>query len=86
MVGLVILEPANGATTSERAIVVRGLARPGTVVTRDVPLWFDEHTTTDSTGHWSFIEQLNPGENSFTFRVADDRSTETTLVVYYTPG
>ena len=84
-VGLVILEPDNGSTTSERAIAIRGLAAPGSVITRDVPLWFDEHTTADSAGHWSFVEPLNVGENSFTFRVADDRTTEITLIVYYRP-
>ena len=62
------------------------MAAPHATITRDVPLWFDEHTEADSSGHWSFVEQLSPGRNEFTFRVADDRSTEHTLVVYYTPA
>jgi hypothetical protein len=55
------------------------------VITRVVPFWFDEHTTADSAGRWSFVEQLNPGENTFTFRVADDSATEATLTLYYSP-
>jgi hypothetical protein len=64
-------------------IVVRGLAEPGSVITRDVPLWFDEHVVADSAGRWSFVLQLNAGQNTFTFRIADDRATERLLTVYY---
>ena len=62
-------------------MIVRGLAAPGSDITRDVPLWFDEHTTADAVGRWSFVLSLNPGANTFTFRVGDDRTTETTLTI-----
>jgi len=81
-VGLVIVEPMDGRATTERAIVVRGLAAPGTRVTRDVPLWFDEHTIADGAGNWSFALPLNIGENVFAFRVGDDVSTTQTLTIY----
>ena len=81
--GLVIVEPANGTNSSQQVIVVRGLAPPGAVITRDIPFWFDEHVVADSTGAWSFVLQLNPGENVFNFRVADDVSTAMSLTVYY---
>jgi len=70
----------------ERVVIVRGLAAPGTTVTRDVPMWFDEHTIADVAGRWSFVEPLNEGENTFKFRVADDTATEVTLTVYYSPA
>jgi len=51
-------------------------------VTRDVPLWFDEHTIADGAGNWSFALPLNIGENVFAFRVGDDVSTTQTLTIY----
>lgn len=63
-------------------MVVRGLAPPGSTITRDVPFWFDEHTVADEGGRWSFALGLNVGENVFTFRVADDLSTAQTLTIY----
>jgi hypothetical protein len=80
---LLILEPAEGLQTTDRVVVVRGLAAPGAVITRDVPLWFDEHIVADTAGRWSFVLQLNPGQNTFIFRVGDDRATETPVTVYY---
>ena len=82
-VGLVIVDPADGSTTTESVIVVRGLAAPGSVITRDIPLWFDEHVTADSTGRWSFVLQLGAGQNTFKFRIADDLATERTLTVNF---
>ncbi|HUS21069.1 MAG TPA: hypothetical protein VMZ66_03550 [Aeromicrobium sp.] len=79
--GLLIVEPADGSTTFEDVVIVRGLAAPGSEITRDVPFWFDEHTTADSVGRWSFVLSLNTGANSFTFRVGDDRATDRTLTI-----
>lgn len=81
-VGLVILEPQNGRATTDRVVVVHGLAAPGSVITRDIPLWFDDHVIADSAGRWSFALNLNIGENVFTFRVGDDVSTTQTLTVH----
>jgi len=72
----------NGSATIDRAVIVRGLAQPGSTITRNVPLWFDEHAIADSTGNWSFALPLNVGENVFTFRVGDDVSTAQTLTIY----
>lgn len=83
--GLVIVEPANGYMSLNRSLLIRGLAQPGATITRDVPMWFDEHTVADSEGRWSFIEGLNIGQNTFMFRVGDDTATEVTLTVYYLP-
>ena len=63
-------------------VAVHGLAAPGTTITRDIPLWFDEHTIADSFGRWSFTLQLNIGDNSFTFRIGDDLTTAQTLLVH----
>lgn len=84
--GLAIVEPVDGSTTSDRAIVIRGLTQPDATVTRDVPMWFDEHTVADSAGRWSFIEALNVGENTFTFRVGDDTATDVTISIFYSPS
>jgi hypothetical protein len=84
--GLVIVEPVDGSTTTDHAIVIRGLTQPDATITRDVPMWFDEHTVADSAGRWSFIEPLNVGENTFTFRVGDDTATDVTITINYAPS
>jgi hypothetical protein len=78
----VIIDPEDGLTTKDTLIVVYGLAAPGSTITRDIPLWFDEHTVADASGLWSFTLPLNIGENAFTFRVGDDVSTAQTLTVH----
>ena len=78
-----IVEPVDQWATTERVVVVRGLAAPDSTITRDVPLWFDEHAIADSEGRWAYFLQLDPGENVFKFRVGDDLSTEQTLTVHY---
>ena len=83
--GLIILEPLDSAAVTDHVLAIRGLTQPGATITRDVPLWLDEHTVADSTGRWSFIESLNSGANTFTFRVGDDRATDVTLTVYLSP-
>jgi hypothetical protein len=86
LVGLVIVEPLEGSTVSERVITVRGMAQAGAQITQDVPLWFDNHTTADASGQWSFTNvELNTGWNAIKFRVGDEVATEITLNVYY-PG
>ena len=67
-------------------ILVRGHAPPRTTVTRDVPLWFDQHTVADADGHWSMEVPLNAGENRLTFRLRDERSTEETISVTSDPS
>lgn len=82
---LTITEPADGAVTNTSVIFVRGIAPPGATVTRDIPLWFDDHTIADAGGRWSFAVQLGAGANLLTFRIGDDASTTKTLTVYYEP-
>jgi hypothetical protein len=67
-------------------ILVRGHAPPRSTVTRDVPLWFDQHVTADADGHWSMEVPLSVGENRLTFRLADDRTTEATITVTSDPS
>jgi hypothetical protein len=86
VIGIVLLDPADGTTTNQDSIVISGLAQPNATITRDVPMWFDEHTLADFYGRWSFTEPLSEGENTFKFRVADDTATEVTLTVYYSPA
>ena len=64
---------------------IAGMAMPGTTVTWDRPFWFDEHTTADAGGYWSFSIALGRGENVMTFRIADDVSTAQTITVRYQP-
>ena len=71
---------------SESVVIVRGVAAPGTVITRVIPFWFDEHVVADAVGRWSFAVALNAGENTLTFRVADDDSTAQTLTLHYLPS
>ena len=78
-------DPGEDATTAGGAILVRGHAPPGTNVRRDVPLWFDQHTVTDADGHWSMEVPLSAGENRLTFRLGDDRSTDTTIIITSDP-
>lgn len=85
VVGLVIISPRDGATVSSSPIVIRGRAPAGSTITHDIPLGFDEHTIADANGRWSFSETLAPGENKFLFRIGDDRSTEVTLTITYSP-
>jgi hypothetical protein len=66
----------------ERVVIVRGLAAPGATVTRDVPMWFDEHVVADNAGRWSFVVQLAIGDNSMTFRLGDDASSVRTLNIH----
>jgi hypothetical protein len=80
-----VVDPRDGSTTSEKQIVIRGFAPPNSTITHDIPLAFDEHTTADDRGRWSFTETLAEGENVFRFRVGDDRATEVTLTVYFVP-
>jgi hypothetical protein len=71
---------------SEPLVIVRGVAAAGSVITRVVPFWFDDHVVADSAGRWSFAVALSAGENALTFRVADDDSTAQTLTLHYLPS
>lgn len=83
LAGLLIVDPPPDATLNNSSVIISGLAPPGAVITHDVPGWFDEHTVADREGHWAFAESLRDGKNTFTFRIADDRTTEVRLTVYY---
>ncbi len=64
-----------------------GVAPPGATITRDIPLWFDDHTTARPDGIWMLSVPLAQGENELAFRIGDDRSTEIRLfVTYRAPG
>jgi hypothetical protein len=78
----VVVDPPDGHSTTEGAVIVRGLAQPGSTITRDVPMWFDEQVLADGSGTWSFPLALRDGENTFTFRIDDDLSTAQTLTIY----
>ena len=85
--GLAIAFPADGEYLSTRVINVFGTAPPGSTITRDVPLWFDDHVTTRNDGIWMMSVQLGDGSNQLSFRIGDDQSTEIHLtVVYESPG
>ena len=79
-------DPSDGARTAGTVILVRGHAPPRSTVTRDVQLWFDQHTVADADGHWSMEVPLSAGENRLTFRLGDDRSTVETITVNSDPS
>jgi hypothetical protein len=78
-------DPSDGDRTSGTVVLVRGHAPPGTTITRDVPLWFDEHTVADADGHWSMEVSLGVGDNELRFRLGDDRSTDVVITVVSDP-
>lgn len=83
--GLTIQSPQDGQQVATKEVTVIGLAPPGLSITRDVSLGLDQHATADGTGHWAMNVGLDQGENKLKFRIGDDRSTEQTLRVIYTP-
>ena len=85
IVGLTIQSPTDGQQLATKEVTVIGLAPPGLGITRDVSFGLDQHATADGTGHWAMSVGLNEGENKLKFRIGDDRSTEQTLRVIYTP-
>ncbi len=84
--GLVIAYPSDGQVVAEGSITVFGLAPPGATITRDIPMWFDDHTTAQVDGTWSMPAQLGQGSNTLRFRIGDDRSTEQVITIVYQPG
>jgi hypothetical protein len=85
IVGMTIQSPQDGQQVATKDVTVIGIAPPGLTITRDVSLGLDQHATSDGTGHWAMSVGLNEGENKLKFRIGDDRSTEQTLRVIYTP-
>ena len=83
--GLVILEPPDGVEVNDVAVVISGLAPPGSTVTRVVPFWFDEHVVADENGRWEMAVLLFPGENVFTFRLDGDVATDITYTLVSEP-
>ncbi len=81
--GLAILEPADGTVVRRDVLRVRGVAPPNARIVRDIPFAFDESTTSDDRGRWSMEVSLVEGENTLTFRVGDDSTTEETIRVSY---
>ena len=83
--GIRIDFPADGETVVSRVINVIGTGPVGATITRDIPLWFDDHTTVRDDGLWMLRVELNEGSNELAFRIGDDRSTERRIVVTYAP-
>ncbi|MEA2623558.1 MAG: Glucodextranase, domain [Chloroflexota bacterium] len=83
--GLAIVFPSDGEVVHDRAFNVAGTGPPGGTVTRDVPLWFDDHVLVREDGNWLMPVTLGEGENVLRFRVGDDRSTERVVTVTYQP-
>jgi Glucodextranase, domain B len=85
IVGLTILSPADGQVVGAAEVTVIGTAPPGLSITQDISFGLDQHASVDGTGHWAIKAGLNEGDNKLTFRIGDDRSTERTIHVTYTP-
>ena len=85
IVGMTIQSPQDGQQVATQEVTVIGLAPPGLSITRDVSFGFDQHASADGTGHWAMSVRLDQGENKLKFRIGDDRSTEQTLRVIFTP-
>jgi hypothetical protein len=86
LVGLVIDFPADGETVRSRSINIIGTAPPGATVTRDIPLWFDDHTIAGDDGLWMLPVELAEGQNRLALRLGDDPSTAQVLLVTYQPA
>lgn len=76
----------DGEKVAQQTIDISGAAPVGMTVTRDVPMWFDDHVAARATGRWTMRVGLTEGVNELRFRLADDRSTEVLLHVTYQPG
>jgi hypothetical protein len=74
-----ILAPLDGDVVEADTVTVRGVARPGSVITRDIPVWPDQHVSADASGRWTMVVGLQTGDNVLRFRIADDRTTEIAL-------
>ena len=85
IVGLTILSPSDGQAVAAAELTVIGTAPPGVSITQDISFGLDQHASVDGTGHWAIKVGLNEGDNKLTFRIGDDRSTERTVRVTYTP-
>lgn len=83
--GLTVDSPVDGAFVRGQSVVVFGYAPPGATVTRDIPLWPDDHTTADVNGFWKMSVPLNSGENPLKFRIGDDHATERVVRVVAQP-
>jgi hypothetical protein len=86
IVGLAILSPSDGQAVAAPEVTVIGTAPPGLTITQDISFGLDQHATADGTGHWAIKVGLNEGDNKITFRIGDDRSTEKSIRVTYTPA
>jgi hypothetical protein len=86
IVGLTILSPSDGQAVAAPEVTVIGTAPPGLSITQDISFGLDQHATTDGTGHWAIKVGLNEGDNKLIFRIGDDRSTEKSIRVTYTPA
>jgi hypothetical protein len=83
--GLTFDFPVDGDVLSDQDINIIGTAPPGSTITHDVPMWFDDHTVTRADGIWMLPMHLGDGTNLLRFRIGDDRSTEQVITVYYRP-
>lgn len=77
--------PRDGQVLHTRVINVAGTAPAGATITRDVPMWFDDHAVARGDGTWLMSVELADGQNLLRFRIGDDRATELTLAVTYVP-
>jgi hypothetical protein len=80
-----IIFPADGELVRDQSFNVIGNGPPGATVTRDIPLWFDDHVVVREDGNWLMPITLGQGENVLRFRVGDDRATELVIRVIYQP-
>ncbi len=83
--GLAFDFPHDGDVLNDADINVIGRAPPGSTVTRDIPMWFDDHTVTRDDGIWMMPLHLGDGTNVLRYRLGDDRSTEQVITVTYQP-
>ena len=81
-----ILYPSDGDVITVRDFNLVGNGPPGATVTRDVPMWFDDHVTVNEDGNWLMPVSIGDGESVFRLRIGDDRSTEQVVTVRYVPG
>ncbi len=79
------VSPEDGATLTTKTVVVRGTARAGSRIVRDIANAPDQDTRAAADGTWSMTVTLKRGINDLRFRIGDEKATTRVLRVVYAP-
>jgi hypothetical protein len=82
---LTVDSPPDGSTVPTGTVIVVGTAAAGAHVVRDIPLAPDTAVDAGANGAWAMSVNLEPGSNTLTFRIGNDKATAVTITVIYQP-